>query len=847
MTLNKVTLNKVKIDLENFEGGSPSWNFSEGRPAADVEQGKQVVADYFGIKGVVIKEGTLIFRSGDKANPKVKQLDLSEVSIDASSLSGPFKIKGGLKSDELNFSFESEVGNLARAEPADVTFSLISGSSRMDVKGEVSNWLTTPTVKGEVTANIDRSIDSLLDYFGINRALLPKAVSTVLSNKTTEVKGNLFLSSAGFNLSDVTINSVSTKGSGSVGVTFGNLVEVNVKLAFDNLDIDKLMEEPAPEPAAPNAAPKEVKKPTVDLKEFGKEAATPAEPQFDLAQNLKFMLGLDIKKAKFRGQEVTDVQLEMDMGQGATMIRKLSAKNLPGESVIDVSGKVFEANEAMGQSQRFDSVISATGKDLIPMIRWLQVDFPEIKPGKMKDYDFNAKITFTKERTTVSEVKLAIDDTYVIGQAVVVKGEVPVANSAFKVGRINLDDYLVSSDPTAAIEGFWDRLLTDQELAQQQRKFDVLRHIDFSFFKNLGISIAADELIYKGGNYKNFVVVGVLKPNALDVRSLEFESSFTGKVKGSGFLNTSGLVPQIEANLAFDKFDIRNLRDFKPAEAYDPKTKPVWSEKNFFLGKLGIANTKIALKFGELDVGRLKFTEVETGGTIDSEMIQVPSFRGKLYGGLLDMKGNMSIGRQVLNVSFSVANASLPQSLHDIMGIDAITEGRYSASGSIQTAGTNVKALLAGVSGTGTMAARGLVLKGADFSKISTMRFDKPLEEVNRIVYEALAGGQTSIDYVASSMTAKDGLVDLQNLTITTSAVDRSAVSAQISLPAWQADVNGSVIYGLKYPIGGTNIGMYTTVDIPLGLKISGPLNDLRPEWDKSAVAVKWRERRFGQ
>src|SRR5690606_10986598 len=86
-------------------------------------------------------------------------------------------------------------------------------------------------------------IESMTDYFGIDKTILPQGISSVFSNKTTEITGKMLLNAAGFNLEEVKVNAINTSGAGSVNAVFGEeFTTIYFNMDFNKLDFDKLME-----------------------------------------------------------------------------------------------------------------------------------------------------------------------------------------------------------------------------------------------------------------------------------------------------------------------------------------------------------------------------------------------------------------------------------------------------------------------------------------------------------------------------------------------------------------------------------------------------------------------------
>lgn len=844
----KLELTDLVIELENFQDGKPNWDFKSNRSVAEVSQGKKTAEEFAGIRHVVVTAGKMFFRSGKKTKPRERLIEISNVDINADSFSGPFNVKGGLESTLLNYKFEMVTGNLSD-QGADVDIKITAGSSSADFKGKIANVATDPQLQGTLKASLDKSIESMTDYFGIDNTILPSKVSEVFSSKMTEVNGVLLINAAGFSIKELAMNSVSTKGKGEISSIFGEeetLLSFN--LEFENINIDEMMEEkigssaseaaiaadnetkPAA-PSAPQALP-EISQQQLLKEEMKDIKLQERNAKFDLASTLKLQLDMKVDKAVFRGQTISGLRVDAEFGQGETLIKTLTAKNLPGNSEIDISGTLSKDTQDGKEVQKFESVIKASGDELLPVIKWLKLPFPEVKEGMLKDFTLEAGVTILPERILIHKINAGVDETFILGQALVQKGQNPATTSAIKIKYLNIDKYLLNS-----LEGkttFFDESYKERDVVQEQSKMDAFLRWPSGYMRNFGISVDIDELVMRGDSFKNISAVLVMKPSIMEVKKLAFDS-FNGRTELSGLVSTKNITPYIEANVSADKFDFRHLLDFssKASLPEDPKEPLVWSKDNFYLSRLGVTNMKVLAKFKELKIGRLPFKDAELSLTSDGKDIQVETFRGALFNGVVDGKATVGIERPNLGISVSINNADFAQASQEVFGFMRTKQGRFSLSLGLSTNGINEAELISNMGGTGTITIRGLELDGFDLSLLhQNFSSYKKIEDLRQFLANTTGTGRTTLDYLATNLTLKAGTFLTENTVGTHYSLKSLETDAKFNMNDWTYKAN--TVLQLKSS---------RSDFLPLGINAEGNPSNLSYSWNTDAFVQEWESK----
>lgn len=835
--ISQVEFHNVSIELENFKDKGPNWNFAKGRMPDEVEQGSEKFDQFFGMDQIKINSGKLFFHSGDSSDSRERMLPMQDVIINMESINGPFAISGHIKSGIIEGELDSRVdittGDLSSGEPAEFVMNINTGSSNINMEGLIKDWATYPNIEGRISGNVDYSMQSLSSYFGIDESVLPLGISTILSKEVTKIESNIFLSAKGAELRELTLNSSTTKGSGAVSITLGEINQIDAALNFEYLDIDKLLSERAGSADDGDKIRRAREAAMINNFASGKSEEEVEGPNFDIAEDLKFILDIHIAKARYNAHEFRDFRLKADIGMGATIIHSLSAKGLPGNSDVDISGTIEKEGISRISGQSFQSDIKARGDNLSELMSWLKWQTNSFNFDKMGAFEINGKAEFSQHEVKISRIEIKSGDINFLGQAIISydkeNQEKPVITSAFHINKLNLDDFMVKDTLSNADEVDANEL---QEI-QDERRFDRLRTMN-AYFRTISSRIVADEVIYDSKSYKDVSAIFLLEPGILDITDLKVTDGDSGKIEGKLKIDAKELRAKAELDIAAESFAFGEV-------AQDRRLSPVFSEEIFSLTRFGAMDTNFKFRFNNLDLGRLSIKKAIVEGSTNDEVINLTRFRGQLGGGHLDIKAVLGIQRASASASFSLVNADFNVLLKQLFGIAIVQQGRVSTSGTLSTGGRTIKGWMDNLEGAVTFTSRGLIIEGFDLrSLIANVDTFSAIDDLRTYTAKALSTGKTDVDYMAGNIFLQKGVMTMKNFTLSQQHILLDDFAMQIDMPKWTIATNAAFRINI---LNANERNSYQNT-VPLALGINGFITNPNVAWDTRGIEGHW-ERKF--
>lgn len=818
ISIEKLALENAIISLEHLENGDPNWSFPEA--AGDLDT-------YIDIDAIEITTAKLYFYTGKKDDVNERLLPLHNIIINADSITGPFSGSGNIISfiQNLDAKIEFEAGDLS-SSPSDIEVDITTGNSSFELEGSLKDWNTAPVIAGEMEAKIDGSIEALAAYFGVDENVLPAKISEIFSGGTTEIEGNFLVSGKGAKVGDLKINSLKTKGSGSLDIAFDEYNMIALALAFEYLDLDEMFLDKE------DQIEDEGDKTDLDEEKIKTEMKEKGNENFNVTSDASLELDLSVEKAKYRDHEFNNFHLKADLGHGRTFIRGVSAKNLPGKSQIEL--KALVQNQ---QGQKFDSRFIASGDDLGAMIAWLGVENIEINTDNLKKYNASGSVFFGPKETKLSQIFFETEYLTATGQAVIDYPEdskqKPTLNTAFKLEKVNFDKLMKAKkhekEGTEKTEQSTDEFIEIQD----EKRFDQLRRLNL-YFTKVGIRLLADNITYNRKQYNDFNTTIFLERGIFDLREFSVKSADEGITKARLVVDARELRPKAEFTLEGGTLHIGDV----PAK--DRSAPPVWGAEEMSLHRLASIDTQFNIKYKKLILGRVVIDNVKLSGNSDDNALNIEQFNGQINKGHINLKGVLGITRHSGSLIFTIVNTDLPRIAKDLFGNKILTRGNASISGSISAYGKNFKQWMESLDGSLKIAARGLILDGFDIKAISDrVALIEDIDGLRSYSRKSLASGKSGIDYLAGDVFINDGEFNFRDIDLSHSLLNAGKLNLKINIPKWTTEFSSAsnVIFRRK-------TGKISDKYVPLAVNGGGKLNDIKAEWDIKGIEEFW-ERKF--
>jgi hypothetical protein len=297
-------------------------------------------------------------------------------------------------------------------------------------------------------------------------------------------------------------------------------------------------------------------------------------------------------------------------------------------------------------------------------------------------------------------------------------------------------------------------------------------------------------------------------------------------VDGDSSITFDGGLPHLTAHLSAGDLDTRNfLAPEKAAASSDEH----WSTAPIELDAARFMDAQVTLNAKSLHHGDWTIADPKAELALSNGGIELKRLAGEMLGGQFDLRARLMPTGQadaamVLNYQLSLAGAELGQSVFDNpRGID-LSGGRADLTIEGQGAGTSEAAILAGMSGKGSLTMQNTVLKGFDLARLNARytATENPGELV-RLIQSSMASGATRVTSLNGDFDINNGVIAFDDLLIQSSAGNVRALVAA-DLPHWRLDVTASVRLAAE--------SRAPTFDMTL----AGPLNAPKRDFDSDAL-----------
>ncbi len=550
------------IELEILADGRRNWDFAAAaKPDAEAPAtggtaqpagggnaggGPDVRLDNF-----VIEYGTLIFR--DNIAGTIEHVEVTQATIAAASLSGPFDSSGKIVARGIPFDYDVSIGEIIheRTVPFGLTLTAASGEASLHASGILLKIAEAPRFKGTVKGKGKR-LASLIQSAG-GAGPLPGFLAQEFG-----FEGSVVASAAGAEVKDLVLGLGDARATGALSVEIGDTLDIAAEIALDTVNLDRwlampeagLEPEPSEQPEAPAAADGEPKV-TLNLRPLSKLAAAPDAGNkpggFVLPAGVNVSAKVSAASLTLYGGIVRQARISAELAGGEITISQLAAQ-FPGGSEVAVFGFVT-AEE--GQP-RFEGEVETSVSDLRGVLRWLGAGSPDVPAERLRKLTLTGRVAATPSQVEVSDLDLQFDSSRITGGITVAVRQRPSFGLDLTLDRINLDAYLpaaaaASGAASGGSQGQTAGQTTGQPATAAAGKDDPLAALDVlgSFDANLKSHIKT--LVYRGTSIKDIVLDATLFDNTLKVRRASVAKLAGASAKLSGTLKGLDDVPSIEA------------------------------------------------------------------------------------------------------------------------------------------------------------------------------------------------------------------------------------------------------------------------------------------------------------
>ncbi len=188
--------------------------------------------------------------------------------------------------------------------------------------------------------------------------------------------------------------------------------------------------------------------------------------------------------------------------------------------------------------------------------------------------------------------------------------------------------------------------------------------------------------------------------------------------------------------------------------------------------------------------------------TLENGVLNLSRLDGRMYGGQAMLKGkatSAAAARQPLTVegNADLKDISLESFVQSFSGARLVTaRGSISMNTSIAATGLSPAALVFDLNGAGKANGSDIVFQGFDLARLSRTMVQPPSGNIKDnlagFVGSAMQGGSTAFDKLTSSFTITEGVINLDELTLTGKAATVTS-PGKINLPLWSIDMESTI------------------------------------------------------
>lgn len=301
---------------------------------------------------------------------------------------------------------------------------------------------------------------------------------------------------------------------------------------------------------------------------------------------------------------------------------------------------------------------------------------------------------------------------------------------------------------------------------------------------NLSVHVASEGR----GDYALSAISGAFGPLALD---------------GDVSLSFDGARPRIDAQLLAGDMDTRHfLAPPPPAASSSAKPSPAanterWSSLPIALEELRLFDGSVTISGKSLHHGNWSVDEPSIEFSVANGGIDLKRLEGYMMRGEFALQGRLAPQGEdnpdwELRYNLTVAGAELGQGLFDARNID-LSGGRLDLAMEGRATGASEAALVASLTGKGTLAVENTQLKGFDLARLNA-RFaltENPGELV-RLIQSTMSAGATRVAKLDGDFTLTDGVVAFDDLRLKAAGGDVRVLFAA-DLAKWRLDATAEI------------------------------------------------------
>ncbi len=757
---SSITLNKAVIQLEVLENGKKNWDFSEVLASSGVKNSS--------ITALTVANSEVILRKN--SSQFLQALAKTNLSIDFTSLSGPFAVTGSYLANQSRQRFTATIGKKIAGSDTEISWQLSTPYADFAFAGKMAgNDANTTTVMGKLTASTSDINNTFYTLFGAGSQRNREG------GQPLKATADALFTGKEITLDNVLIDSPVMQGSGRIKTFFDATPIVDIILNIDTLNIDALQHHAAQGKNHKQSTPSRIK-----------------YSGLTLPNNINALLYMTLKRVTYHGKDIENIVVNSDLFNGGIEIYP-SVAQLPDNTKIEVAGSIT----SNGIRPAFDGTLVMSGAKFGDMVDWLGVNHYDLPLEKFLKFTLKTQVSMTPKEVRLSEMDAVVDQYNISGLLNVRHGSgIPEINTNIMLNTLNLDDTFIVSKAAEWLQPFYE-----QSMAESGGEFQWLR----KFPVRIGGEVTVADLQYNKRLFRNPLFIFHVVPGSVKWDKIAINSDMAS-FNGEAMLDIRALRPKIHLNLKGDKLDMAIFSppveekqldtngEVDAKASISPKNMPrpavggqaTWSPKEFHFWRFDKFDGDMQAVLEHFIYQNIPIKKLETTVKLGDGVLSVEALKGKVFDGMLLAKGGMGFAPPSMSFSFALANGKLEEFLTALTAINSFS-GYFSVSGSLTMQGSSPAMWVAGLESGISLAVRDMkmqhfnlhnIVETADKSSIATKAdFDAMLKA-------ATTSGETLFRNVDGKISVAKGIMQLSNMQLRS---DRTSgvISGSVDMNHW--------------------------------------------------------------
>ncbi len=729
------------------------------------------------LRSVSLYDTTLDHIIGEKDNYIIRSFFSPLTAVRMEGAKRPLAIESQFNSDQTDLDFlgEFEIGDMRDGKEARLKVKITANSAYISVDGVISQQANAGIAsKGTLEAKLDDSVATFGTILSNGDERLSSIIANGLAGEPIMIRSNYVAGENKIGFTDLEIAGEHSVGQGLMLVELGDLYAVKTKLHFSRIDLDMLLQKNTDLLSAIQLK---------HAKSAGKFGLIHTEKTFDisdLSSQLHLNAELSAEALVYREHVMHDAAIAVVFEEGGMVVRRMQAMQLPGEASLELNSALDE------NTQQRVGLLHIKGKQFVPFLNWLGVR-AQAEEGKLQDFTITGKANLSPKKMEFQRIDVNVDDLNMVGQMVIDNSQAKVANAAFRIENLNVNQYMAPKP--AAVEA--KNPQQDEVILGIFKRFDAVRALDW-YFDRLRLAITIDSLQLQDRVLSNAKGTLDLGDGVLRLNNIAY-SDAGNNVVGHVSIDTRSLKPTLDVALAFDHLDLPRFAAFIGLDFFDkeetvPALSPQsrWDQRRLFLEPLGFIENKVKLQarrftgYG-LDVDNMLFQ-----AEFNRKDAKIHALQFDIFDGRLSAAGNMMLSPPEVTLNISLPEFAFEKAANQLFGISNLS-GRMALAGDIFFAGLSAERWAQSISGKLEFITSGIAMDGFDTALLQE-RIPQ-LEAIKTIRYwtdYSLNQGVTQTKRFDGVAHLSQGKLTFDDIAVPSRAYQKATLSGAIDISEWK-------------------------------------------------------------